>query len=120
MLWSWLLLSARKDYERTECVSMSLQRAGNPALCQFEFALHFFERNALRFRIEKEHHKKLNHHHQGEKRKGRAAGRSSHQRENTGDDGIHKPVREATQALALGSNTIRENLAEINPNHRSL
>ena len=89
-------------------------------LGDFEFFLHFFERDALSFRVEEEHHEELHHHHGGKKRERVAAGGRRHQREGPGNQRVHDPVGETAEALAFGAHAIRKHFAEIDPDHRAL
>src|SRR6266852_3831138 len=85
-----------------------------------QLLLHLFERNIFGFRIDKQDHKELKPHHEGEKEKGIAAGGSSQKWKNSGNERVHKPVRKTSQTLAFGPDAIGKNLTDKNPDDRSL
>src|SRR5437879_11040235 len=90
-------------------------RSGNA-----ELSLHLFERDSLGLRIKEENHKKLNPHHHGKEHEGIPAGRRSQQGEDSGDERIHKPVRETSKTLPFGPHSIWEDFTEVEPDNGAL
>src|SRR5712692_6794272 len=90
-------------------------RSGNA-----ELSLHLFERDSLGLRIKEENNKKLNPHHHSKEHEGIPAGRRSQQGEDSGDERIHKPVRETSKTLSFGPHSIREDLTEEDPYYGTL
>src|SRR5437764_2957430 len=82
--------------------------------------LHFFKRNSFGFRVHKQDHEKLQAHHQGEKNERISAGRRGQKRENSGDKGIHEPMRKAAQTLTSSPYAIRKDLTDEHPDNRAL
>src|SRR5277367_1514872 len=96
------------------------QKVRIESLFDAEFVLHLLERVALGFRIEKEHDEELQNHHGGEEDEGRAGGTFREDRECSGDDGVHDPVRGAAEALTFGADACGKDFADIDPDHRAL
>ena len=90
-------------------------RSGNA-----ELSLHLFERDSFGLRIKEENNKKLNPHHHRKEHEGIPAGRRSQQGEDSGDERIHKPVRETSKTLPLGPHAIWEDLTEEDPDYGAL
>jgi len=113
------------SYERHTLNSKRLEKRlsrhpGRRLTAESELVLQLFERNPLGLRIEEEDNKELQHHHEREEDKGITARGCRHQREYARDGRIHEPMREATETLPFPSHCIGENLADIDPNDRSL
>jgi hypothetical protein len=81
------------------------------------FQLHVFECDILCLREEKKHYDKLHNHHEGEEYKWKSTRSGRKNREEAGYNGVRHPVREATQALALGANAVGEYFADIDPDN---
>src|SRR6266704_6314535 len=93
----------------------SRMRSGNA-----ELSLHLFERHSLGLRIKEENNKKLNPHHHSKEHEGIPAGRRSQQGEDSGDERIHKPVRETSKTLPFGPHSIWEDFTEEDPDYGAL
>ena len=85
-----------------------------------DFLFHIFECDAGRFGEGPQNHQKLHDRHRREKHERGGARERRHQREGECDDGVHNPVGEAAQTLALGAHQVGENFAEIDPDHGAL
>jgi hypothetical protein len=72
------------------------------------------------FRVEAPDDERLHRHHRGEEAERDRAGMRGQHREDQGDRERHDPVREAPEALASGTRHVREDLAEIDPDHSAL
>src|ERR1017187_6738114 len=92
------------------------------ALCHLplHLLLHIFERDAGGFGEHEQDHEELDHGHHGEEDERGGAGQVGHQREGEGDDGVHDPVGEAAEALALGADQVGKHFAEVDPDDGAL
>src|SRR5690348_7236311 len=82
--------------------------------------LHGFQGDALSFRVKQEHYKEFQHHHGGEKYKGIGTGTRCHHGKHQGNEPVHKPVREAAQALAFGTHRVGKDFGEVDPDDGAL
>src|SRR6266436_1624085 len=90
-------------------------RSGNA-----ELSLHLFEGDSFGLRIKEENNKKLNPHHHSKEHEGIPAGRRRQQGEDSGDERIHKPVRETSKTLSFGPHSIWKDFTEEDPDNRAL
>src|ERR1022692_1362477 len=92
------------------------------ALChlRLHLLLHIFERDAGGFGEHEQDHEELDHGHHGEEDERGGAGQVGHQREGEGDDGVHDPMGEAAEALALGADQVGKHFAEVDPDDGAL
>src|SRR5215469_17667650 len=82
--------------------------------------LQLLEADALRFRVEEEDNQELDCRHNGKENEGVTVRRRRERGKCERNDGVHDPVRRAAQALALGAHAIRENFADVYPDHCAL
>ena len=83
-------------------------------------SFHLLQANAARLWIRGEHDDQLLSHHGGEEIKGNSAPAGGYQGEDSGDDGVHDPVREAAEALTFGADLVGEDLADVDPDDSAL
>jgi len=82
--------------------------------------LNRFERHTFGLGHQEQGPEQLHEHHYGVEGECMASGAAGDQRKRPGDQSGHDPVSRASQRLPLGANAVRKDLADEDPDHRSL
>src|SRR5712691_12826169 len=85
-----------------------------------ELSLHLFKRDSFSLGIKEENNKKLKPHHESKEHEGIPARRCGQQWEDSGNERVHKPVRETSKTLPFGPHSIWEDFTEEDPDNGAL